>query len=261
MQSLTIQGQPVPTLGFGTWPLKGEECRLGVEDALALGYRHIDTAQGYENEAEVGQAMKRAGIPREEVFLVTKVRPGNFTYDKTLSSSYASLKKLDAGYIDLLLLHWPNPDVPLAETLRAMRKLQDEGIMRHIGVSNFSTALVEESAQHATIFCNQVEFHPYHPQRELLAQAKQMDYLLTAYSPVARGKVMTDPVLQQIGAAHGKTPAQVALRWLVQQGASVIPKAASNEHRRANLAIFDFALSTEEMAAIDALGGAKTSVL
>lgn len=261
MEIITVQGEAVPTLGFGTWPLKGEECRLGVEDALALGYRHIDTAQGYENEAEVGQAMKRSGVPRESIFLVTKVRPGNFTYDKTLSSSYESLEKLDAGYIDLLLLHWPNPDVPLAETLRAMRKLQDEGIMRHIGVSNFSPTLVHEAAQHATIFCNQVEFHPYHPQRELLAQAKQMDYLLTAYSPVARGKVMSDPVLQRIGATHGKTPAQVALRWLAQQGASVIPKAGSNEHRRANLAIFDFSLSDAEMTAIDALGGDKQSVL
>jgi 2,5-diketo-D-gluconate reductase B len=183
MITITVQGQPVPALGFGTWPLKGEACRQGVEHALALGYRHLDTAQGYENEAEVGRGLKNSGVPRDQIFLVTKVRPQNFAYNQTLQSSYESLRKLDSGYIDLLLLHWPNTNIPVAETMRAMRKLQDEGVIRHIGVSNFSPAQVHAAAQHATIFCNQVEYHPYLAQNELIAQARQMEYLFVAYSP------------------------------------------------------------------------------
>jgi diketogulonate reductase-like aldo/keto reductase len=220
---------------------------------LALGYRHIDTAQGYENEAEVGRAMRASGVPREEIFLVTKVRPQNFTFNKTLESSRESLKKLDTPYIDLLLLHWPNDRVPLSETMKAMRQLQEEGVIRYIGVSNFSPALVEEAAQYATIFCNQVEYHPFHPQDALIKQARQMDYLFTAYSPIARGKVLRDPVLQKIGAAHGKTAAQVALRWLIQQGLATIPQSSSEKNRAANFDIFDFALTEEEMATINGL--------
>jgi 2,5-diketo-D-gluconate reductase B len=260
MHMLQIKGQSVPALGFGTWPLKGAECRQGVEHALAIGYRHIDTAQGYENEDAVGEAMQRSGIPRDEIFLVTKVRTQNFTYDKTIASTHESLRKLRTDYIDLLLLHWPNPQVPLEETLRAMRRLQEEGSIRHIGVSNFSPQLVEEAASQATIFCNQVEHHPYLAQKALIAQAKEMDYLFTAYSPLARGKVLGDATLQAIAAAHGKTVAQVIFRWQIQQGLATIPKAGSDQHRQENFDIFDFELTPDEMGQIDALGAQGYSV-
>ncbi len=251
--NITIQGEAVPALGLGTWQLTGATCVKTVEQALALGYRHIDTAQAYNNEHEVGQGIRNSGVARADIFLVTKVRPQNFHYQQTLDSTQESLRKLDTDFIDLLLLHWPNPDIPLEETLRAMQALQRAGSIKHIGVSNFSPDLVQEAAQQATIFCNQVEFHPYHRQDALVAQAREMDYLLTAYSPLDRGKVLGDSMLKEIGVAHNKSVAQVVLRWLVQQGVSTIPKATGEKHLASNFAIFDFALSDEEMSRIHSL--------
>jgi len=252
--NLMIQGERVPALGFGTWQLRGGECVHSVTHALAVGYRHIDTAQAYGNEAEVGQAIKDSGVARDDIFLVTKVRQQDFRHARVLETTQESLKKLDAGYIDLLLMHWPNPDIPLEETLGAMNELQASGVVRRIGVSNFSPALVEEAMRYATIFSNQVEYHPYKSQTALLAQAQKEDYLLVAYSPLDRGKIQDDVTLQEIGKAYGKSPAQVTLRWLLQQGASTIPKAGSDQHRQANWDVFDFELSDEEMKAIFALG-------
>jgi len=249
-----IQGKNVPALGFGTWQLRGEDCVRGVDHALSVGYRHIDTAQAYGNEAEVGRAIKKSGVARDDVFLVTKVRQQDFHHARVLETTQESLKKLDAGYIDLLLMHWPNPDIPLAETLGAMNELQASGLVHHIGVSNFSPTLVEEAQRYATIFSNQVEYHPYKSQTALVQQAQKEDYLLVAYSPLDRGKVQGDAALQEIGRAHGKSPAQVTLRWLVQQGVSTIPKAGSDQHRQDNWDIFDFELSDEEMKAVFALG-------
>ncbi len=252
--NLMIQGKNVPALGFGTWQLRGEDCVRGVDHALSVGYRHIDTAQAYGNEAEVGRAIKKSGVARDDVFLVTKVRQQDFHHARVLETTQESLKKLDAGYIDLLLMHWPNPDIPLAETLGAMNELQASGLVHHIGVSNFSPTLVEEAQRYATIFSNQVEYHPYKSQTALVQQAQKEDYLLVAYSPLDRGKVQGDAALQEIGRAHGKSPAQVTLRWLVQQGVSTIPKAGSDQHRQDNWDIFDFELSDEEMKAVFALG-------
>lgn len=251
--NLTIQGEKVPALGFGTWPLRGEACVHSVEHALAIGYRHIDTAQWYENEAEVGRGIKRSGVPRSDIFLVTKVQPENFAYDRVIASAQESFRKLDADYLDLLLMHWPNPAFPLEETLGAMNELQAQGLIRHIGVSNFSPALVAEAMRYATIFSNQVEYHPYKSQAELVQQAKKEDYLLVAYSPLAKGAVNDDPTLQAIGATYGKSPAQVALRWLLQQGVAAIPKAGSDKHRQANWDVFDFTLREEEMRKISGL--------
>ncbi len=246
-----IQGTRVPALGFGTWQLEGDACRDGVAHALALGYRHIDTAQGYDNEAYVGQALATSGVPRDELFLVTKLMPSNFRADDAIRSGKESLAKLRTGYVDLLLLHWPNPDVPVEETLGALRVLQDEGLVRHLGVSNFPPSLAARANAAQRIFANQVEYHPYLHQRALRAQAEELDLLLTAYSPIAKGAVLRDPVLQEIGATHGKTPVQVTLRWLLQQDrVAAIPKAASAEHREANLDVFDFELSPEEMTRI-----------
>ncbi len=254
MEHQTIKGEKIPSLGLGTWRLRGEECTRAVERALASGYRHIDTAQMYGNEGEVGQGIQSSGIDREKIFLVTKIRTSAFSYEDALRSTRESLRKLGTERVDLLLMHWPNPSVPLEETLSAMRELQGEGSVRHIGGSNFPARMVEEAAEHAAIFCNQVEYHPYKAQDELLEQAREMDYLLTAYSPVAKGAVLNDPTLKQIGEAHGKTPAQVALRWLIQQEkVAAIPKATSEDHLKGNLDVFDFELSNEEMEHLSGL--------
>ncbi len=254
MKYQTIGETDVPALGFGTYKLLGDDCSKGVQHALALGYRHIDTAQAYDNEEFVGEALATSGVPRDEIFLTTKVPPKNFARNTVFSSTLESLSKLRTDYVDLLLLHWPNPEVPLEETLGALVELCEQGAVRHIGVSNFPSTLMNEAQQHAAIFANQVEYHPYLGQETLLAQARAQDYLLTAYSPVARGKVLGDETLIEIGEAHGKTPAQVTLRWLVQQDhVAAIPKASSEKNRVSNLEIFDFELSDEEMARIFAL--------
>ena len=251
MEHHTIKGEKVPSLGLGTWRLTGDECARAVARTLGLGYQHIDTAQIYGNEEQVGQGIQNAGVDREEVFLVTKVWTNSFSYKRTIESTRESLRKLGTDYVDLLLMHWPNPSVPLEETLGAMTELHNEGSVRHVGVSNFTPAMVEEAARHTTVFCNQVEYHPYKGQNELLEQARDMDYLLTAYSPVAKGAVLNDRTLLGIGEAHGKTSAQVALRWLIQQEkVAAIPKATSEEHLQGNLDVFDFELSDEEMKRI-----------
>jgi 2,5-diketo-D-gluconate reductase B len=243
-----IKGEKVPSLGLGTYRLTGEECTRTVERALVLGYRHIDTAQMYGNEAQVGQGIQSSGVDRGEIFLTTKVWPSDFSHERVIETTRESLKKLRTDYVDLLLMHWPSRNVSHEEPLGAMKELQEEGSVRHIGVSNFSASMVEEAAQHAEIFCNQVEYHPYKRQGRLLEQAREMDYLLTAYQPIARGRLMGDGTLEEIGEAYGKNLVQVALRWLIQQEkVSAIPKARSEEHLRSNLDVFDFELSDEEM--------------
>lgn len=251
--NLTIKGKAVPALGFGTWDLRGDACVGAVEDALSVGYRHIDTAQYYENEKQVGQAIQNSDVAREDIFLVTKVKPENFAHKQVIDSTMKSLEKLDTDYVDLLLLHWPSPDVPLRDTLNGFTELQRMGHIYHIGVSNFPTDMVEEAELHAPIFCNQVKYHPYHKQDALVQHAKSHDYLLTAYSPLARGDIHADPVLQEIAERYDKSVAQVALRWLIQQGVAAIPKAANADHRRANFDIFDFELTDDEMQSIFAL--------
>lgn len=249
-----IRGVRVPALGFGTYRLLGDDCRKSVEDALAIGYRHIDTAQAYDNEEHVGEGLARSGVAREEIFLVTKLKPANFRRDLAISTAEESLRKLGVDYVDLLLLHWPNPEVPLQETLGALGELQAQGKVRQVGVSNFSSSLVREASRHVDVFANQVEYHPFLSQRTLLELAESLDYLLTAYSPIAKGAAAEDDVLSAIGKGHGKSPVQVTLRWLVQQQrVAAIPKASSTEHRRNNFDIFDFALSEDEMRRISDL--------
>ena len=254
MHSIEHHGSRVPVLGLGTWELRGDACVAAVESALALGYRHLDTAQGYFNEAEVGAGLRRSNVPRDEVFLTTKVRPRNYRHRDVVRSTEESLAALGVDHVDLLLMHWPNREVPLEETLGAMRDLRDRGLVRHIGVSNFAPTLLRQACELAEVFTNQVEYHPFLSQQALLREAERLELLLTAYSPIARGRVSDDPVLQEIGAAHGKTPGQVALRWLIQQPRVLaIPKAASEANQRANIEIFDFTLSADEMARIHAL--------
>jgi len=244
----TIKDEKVPSLGLGTYRLTGEACVRAVERALAMGYRHVDTAQMYGNEAEVGRGIEDSGVGRGEIFLTTKVWPSDFAHDRVISKTRESLTKLRTDHVDLLLMHWPGDGIALGETLGAMRELQEEGSVLHIGVSNFSPSLVEEATEHAEVFCNQVQYHPYRSQDDLLGQAKQMDHLLTAYTPLSRGGVQDDATLKEIGEAHGKTATQVALRWLVQQEkVCAIPKATGEDHLGENLEVFDFELSEEEM--------------
>jgi diketogulonate reductase-like aldo/keto reductase len=255
MEYQRIKGEEVPSLGLGTYRLAGEACERAVERALSMGYRHVDTAQMYGNEAEVGRGIEASGVERGEIFLTTKVWPSDFAHDRVKGKSRESLKKLRTDYVDLLLMHWPGDGVPLGETLGAMRELQEEGAVLRVGVSNFSPSQVEAAAEHAEIFCNQVQYHPYRNQEALLDQAWKMDYLLTAYTPLSRGGVQDDATLREIAEAHGKTAAQVTLRWLVQQEkVSAIPKATGEEHLRENLDVFDFELSEEEMDRIFSLG-------
>jgi 2,5-diketo-D-gluconate reductase B len=253
MQYIDIQGTTVPRLGFGTWQIQGEDCYAAVRDALDLGYRHIDTAQAYENEDRVGEAIADSRVARQDIFLTTKVWKDRLAYDDVISSTETSLGKLQTDYVDLLLIHWPVDDVPLEETLGAMSELRKQGKARHIGVSNFTPGLVRDALEITPIACNQVEYHPYLDQSKLVDQAAEHGMMLTAYSPLARGRVLGDEDLLDIGARYGKSAAQVALRWSIQQEPVVaIPKAASAEHRRSNLKIFDFELTDEEMRRIDA---------
>jgi len=250
MESQTIKGENIPSLGLGTWRLSGKECARIVENALSVGYRHIDTAEMYGNEKEVGEGMKKSGVEREDIFLATKVWSNHLSRKDVLRVADESLRKLGVEYLDLFMVHWPG-SVPLGETFGAMRELEEAGKIKHIGVSNFSASLVEEAMGHAEIFANQVPYSPYDDQSELLEQAEKMDYLLTAYSPIAKGRVANDSTLAEIGEKYGKSPVQITLRWLVQQSnVAAIPKASSEERLRGNLDVSDFELSEKEMGRV-----------
>ena len=265
MDDIQLQGASVPALGLGTWQLTAQSCRETVEAALGMGYRHIDTAQAYGNERQVGLGMDAATVDREDVFLTTKLDGSNRDERSVRRSTRESLNKLGTDYLDLLLIHWPNTPwmASLSETLGAMNELVDDGLVRHIGVSNFSPSLLDRArnSSSAPIFTDQVQYHPYWDQRKLLDYCRIHDVLLTAYSPLARGGVLDDPALVQIGNKYGKSPAQVALRWLVQQeGVAAIPKASSREHLEANMAVFDFELTDAEMERIRDPSKVKTGV-
>lgn len=253
MHEVRCNGAAIPALGFGTWELRGDTARALVEAALEIGYRHIDTAQMYGNEAEVGAALNASSLPRDGLFVTTKVWPDNFRRGELERSAEVSLGRLGLDHVDLLLLHWPNPDVPLAETIEALNAVAERGQARHIGVSNFNTARIDETVRLSArpLVTNQVEYHPFLGQEPVLARCRAHGMSLTAYCPLARGRVFKDPVLARVAKAHGKGPGQVALRWLVQQeGVVAIPRSSSAEHARANFAIDDFELTAAEMAEI-----------
>lgn len=260
MRTIKIHNKTVPTLGLGTWKLSGDECVSATELALDIGYRHIDTAQIYENEAEVGQAIKNAvknsGIDRRDIFLTTKVWMENVSRGTLAKSVDESLKKLKTEYVDLLLLHWPVSDVPLKEQVEALATVQKSGKAGLIGVSNYPVALMRAVLDDygVKIANNQVEYHPFLSQKAVIDFARAHDMWVTAYSPLARGAVKGNAVLKRIGDKYGKNEGQVALRWLTQQpDIAAIPKAASAAHIRNNISIYDFTLSDEEMNAIFAL--------
>ena len=253
-ETIEVQGTRVPRLGFGTWQIEGSDATEAVRDALEIGYRQIDTARAYGNEAEVGAGIADSGVAREEIFLTTKIFPGDFEPDAIMAAAEDSLRSLRTDYLDLLLLHWPDDSVPLERTLAALVELREAGRIHNLGVSNFPAGLLEQALEHAPVFCDQVEYHPFLGQERLLGLARERDVLVTAYSPLAHGRVPGDATLAEIGEAHGRSAGQVALRWLLDQpSVSPIPKASSHERRVENFEVFDFALSDDERARIDAL--------
>ncbi|RBI62166.1 aldo/keto reductase [halophilic archaeon] len=254
MEYETVDGEEVPAVGLGTWRTSGPTCRNAVATALELGYRHVDTAQSYDNERDVGRAVAVADVDREEVFLTTKVWPMHRTHDDVVDSVHESLARLGTDYVDLLLVHWPNPLASTAEVMGALSALRQDGATRHVGVSNFDRDQLREARRvsSAPVVTDQVQFHPFEPQRELLDYCQAEDVLLTAYSPLAHGGVVRDHVLTEIGRKYDKSPAQTALRWALQHdGVAAIPKATSREHLRANLDVFDFELTDTEMALVE----------
>jgi 2,5-diketo-D-gluconate reductase B len=248
-------GARIPLVGLGTWDLRGRACARTVEQALRLGYRHVDTAEMYDNEREVGEGLRAAGIARGEVFITTKIWPSHFAPLELERAAKSSLARLRLADVDLLLLHWPNPQIPLAETIGALCKVKREGFARHIGVSNFTVALIEEAVGLAAepLVCNQIEMHPFLDQSKMVAACRAHGMAIVAYSPIARGRANKDAVLARIGATHRKSAAQVSLRFLVQQEIAVIPRTSRVERLSENAALFDFALSDAEMNEIGAL--------
>ena len=210
-----------------------------MRDALEIGYRHVDTARAYGNEREVGRGIADSKVDRSDIFLTTKLWYSRLRADEVHEQLEGSLRDLGTDYVDLLLIHWPNPAVPLAETLGAMSELRDDGLVRHLGVSNFPSALLREALELAPIITDQVEYHPYLGQPELLGLARERDLMITAYSPLAQGEVLREPVIGRIAEAHGRSGAQIVLRWLLDQPqVAAVPKAAGREHRAANLDVF-----------------------
>lgn len=260
MRTLHAHGAEIPVIGLGTYRLRGEEARDVVSAALAEGYRHIDTARAYGNEADVGRGIAQADVPRDAVVLVTKIWPDDFAPDAFIAAAEASLRDLGTDYIDLLLLHWPSFEVPVGETLGAMETLVADGKVRYAGVSNFTTSLFDEAAAatHLAVAANQVEHHPFLDQSTLRRHLAKHGAALVGYCPVAQGRVFKSDILSDIAADHGATPASVALAWaLSKEGTAAVPKASSREHLRDNLAAADIALADDEIKAMDALGDSE----
>ncbi len=251
---VSANGARIPALGFGTFRMSEHNVAAVLPAALRTGFRHVDTAQIYDNERAVGAAIRSSGVPRDEIFLTTKMWVANFSPRAFARSVEDSLRKLQTDHVDLLLLHWPNgSDVPRDVQIAELNAVLERGMTRHIGISNYSIAQMHEAAtlSAAPLVTNQVEYHPFLDQDRLLATARDLGMSVTAYYAMADGRSATDPVLREIGAHHGKSAAQVALRWLIQQSDVVaLSKTAKLERLEENFAIFDFVLSDDEMRTI-----------
>jgi diketogulonate reductase-like aldo/keto reductase len=255
MEFVEAHGARIPIVGFGSMRLKDEAGMRAIESAIRQGYRHIDTAAHYGNEREVGEAIRASGVPRADIFLTTKVRDHNLKADDFARSVEESLRLLGMPAVDLLLIHWPNPNVPMAESIGALNKAKRDGLAKHIGVANFTVALLAEawSVTKEPLVTNQIEVHPFLDQTKVLAATRSHGMSVTAYCPIARGRVPGNPVLERIGAAHRKTASQVSLRWLTQQGIIVIPGSGKPERQKENFDVLDFSLSPAEMNEIATL--------
>ncbi|MEQ5774700.1 aldo/keto reductase [Thalassospira sp. NFXS8] len=256
MHNVKANGADIPALGFGTFRMPGEDVLRIVPKALEIGFRHIDTAQIYGNEAEVGSAIAGSSVARNDIFLTTKVWVDKFRHDDFIASVEESLKKLKTDYVDLLLLHWPKMEVPLAEQIGALNEVRKAGKVRHIGVSNYSTRLMADAValSDAPIVTNQIEVHPYIDQSKVISAAKETGMSITSYYAMADGKVFEDDVLKELGAKYGKSVAQIVLRWVIQQdGLIALSKTVGEKRVVENFDIFDFEISTADMQAISAL--------
>lgn len=253
-------GFSMPIIGLGTWQLKGKECVETVKKAFEIGYRHFDTAISYGNEEEICDALK--GVDRESIFITSKVPPIDLKYEDVITSCRQSLERLKTNYLDLLLIHWPNDEIPIKNTFSAFKKLVDQKIIRSFGVSNYTIERLETELPIAkdmglVISANQVEYHPGLNQEDLLDYCVNKDIALVAYSPLGRGDILAESVLGEIGQKYSKTKVQVSLRWLTQKGIVAIPKSSSKQHLKENLDIFDFSLTDEEIEIIDDLGNSQ----
>lgn len=251
----SADGTAIPALGFGTSTRTGRFAADEVVTALKAGYRHIDTARKYGTEPAVGEAIKAAGVPRQEIFLTTKVSHENLRPDDFQKSVDESLAALGLDYVDLLLVHWPNPEIALEETMPALAKAKRQGQARHIGVANFNTTLLDQAIALCPepLVALQAEYHPYLDQSKLLAAVRQHGLAFIAYCPLGRGRLFEDPVLAEIAETRGRTIAQVALRWLMQQNVAAIPRSSNPQRIKDNFKVFDFALDDEEMRRISDL--------
>jgi 2,5-diketo-D-gluconate reductase A len=252
--TITVDGLTIPLLGFGTWQLEPADARRMVAEALRIGYRHIDTAWIYKNEAAVGDGIRDSGVPRDQIWLTTKIWVAHFERDALLAQAEESANSL--GFTpDLLLLHWPKVTPSIPDTIAALNEATERGLTRSIGVSNYPSAQFRQAqaASKARILTNQVEYHPYLSLKTLRATAEELGSSITAWSPLAQGQIADDPVIGEIAAAHGKTPGQVTLRWLIQQDVIAIPRTVKPERAAENFDIWDFELSDDEMQRIHAL--------
>jgi 2,5-diketo-D-gluconate reductase B len=256
MDHLKTQGISLPKLGLGTFRMQGDACRAAVESALSIGYRHLDTAEMYANEEPIGSAIASSRVPREELHVTTKVWHENLAPDAIRRAFDASLKKLGLDHVDLYLVHWPSKAANWGAVFETLMKLQEQGRTRAIGVANFTTALLKVAVEDikAPIACNQVEYHAMLDQSKVLGYLQAKSIPLVAYCPLAQGRIASDPVLAEIGARHGATAAQVALKWLLDQdGVAAIPKASRRESQQANLDALKITLDASDRKKIAAL--------
>jgi 2,5-diketo-D-gluconate reductase B len=254
-KTLTKFGLTIPLTGLGTWELRGRKCKKVVRKSLELGYRHIDTAAMYENESEVGSGIVDSGVDRKEIFLTTKINTIEVNNEGIVDAFHKSLSDLKTDYVDLLLIHWPAFSTNLGDMLEIMYGIKESKKARAIGVSNFNTALLNECTRlgFEDIYCNQVEYHPFLSQEILLKKMNQMGVIPVAYCPLCRGDVAKDSVIIELSKKYNKTPAQVTLRWIIQQNAVVIPKSAKKRRLKENIDIYDFEIDNQDMDRIHSL--------
>ena len=249
-----IRGVSVPKIGLGTWELSGDECVETIHQAAEIGYRHFDTAVRYANEESVGTGLAQTGLPRDELFVTTKVWITDLAKESINEVVGQSLDRLRLDYVDLLLIHWPSPHFTVQYTVESLSIAKTAGQALNIGVSNYPPKLLRDALSHADVFCNQIEFHPYLNQDKIFAMAIEHELLVTAYAPLAIGRVSTEPLLLAIGAKYGKSAAQVALRWICDHpNVIAVPKSRSKNRLIENFNIWDFALSQEETQSITEL--------
>jgi 2,5-diketo-D-gluconate reductase B len=254
MKNLPLKsGYSIPSLGFGTWELTGRSCSNAVLSALKAGYTHIDTAVMYENENFIGSAIEESGIDRENLFITTKIWSAHLHHADVIKYCRRSLKQLKTDYLDLLLIHWPNRAVPLRETFGAFEELVENRNVRSVGVSNFTIHHLEDAlnATRIPLSVNQVEFHPYLYQKDLLDFCRENGIVITAYSPLARGKVLKDETIKQIASKRNAEPSQIVLAWVLSKNCAAIPKASSENHIKSNLLAADIILTDDEIREID----------